>query len=103
MLVTNKYNQDDIVTFKIVNGDEIVAKIVEESDDAFTVIKPCTVMPSQQGLGLLQSLFTSDLNKSIRLEKRHVMMHAPTVKDVQNHYIKTTTGIEPVGAGGIIT
>ena len=48
MLVTNKYDQDDIVTFKIVNGDEIVAKIVEESDDAFTVIKPCTVMPSQQ-------------------------------------------------------
>jgi len=103
MIVTNKYDQDDIVTFKIVNGDEIVAKIVEESDDAFTVSKPCTVMPSQQGLGLLQSLFTSDLNKSIRLEKRHVMMHAPTVKDVQNHYIKTTTGIEPVGAGGIIT
>ena len=103
MLVTNKYDQDDIVTFKIVNGDEIVAKIVEESDDAFTVIKPCTVMPSQQGLGLLQSLFTSDLNKSIRLEKRHVMMHAPTVKDVQNHYIKTTTGIEQVSKGGIIT
>lgn len=103
MLVTNKYSQDDIVTFKIVNGDEIVAKIVEESDDAFTVMKPCTVMPSQQGLGLLQSLFTSDLNKSIRLEKQHVMMHAPTVKDVQNHYIKTTTGIEPVSKGGIIT
>ena len=103
MLVTNKYAEDDIVTFKIVIGDEIVAKIVEESDDAFTVIKPCTVMPSQQGLGLLQSLFTSDLNKSIRLEKRHVMMHAPTVKDVQNHYIKTTTGIEPVSKGGIIT
>ncbi len=103
MLVANKYNQDDIVTFKIVNGDEIVAKIVEESDDAFTVMKPCTVMPSQQGLGLLQSLFTSDLNKSIRLEKRHVMMHAPTLNDVQNHYIKTTTGIEPVSKGGIIT
>jgi hypothetical protein len=103
MLVTNKYDQDDIVTFKIVNGDENVAKSVEESDDAFTVIKPCTVMPSQQGLGLLQSLFTSDLNKSIRLEKRHVMMHAPTVKDVQNHYIKTITGIEPVSKGGIIT
>lgn len=103
MLVTNNYEKDDIVSFKIVNGDEIVAKIVEESDDAFTVIKPCTVMPSQQGLGLLQSLFTSDLNKSIRLEKRHVMMHAPTIKDMQNHYIKTTTGIEPVSKGGIIT
>lgn len=104
MLVTNdKYTQDDIVTFKILNGDEIVAKIIEDRDDAFVVSKPCTVMPSQQGLGLLQSLFTSDLNKSIRLEKRHVMMHAPTIQDVQNHYIKTTTGIQPVSNGGIIT
>ena len=104
MLVTSKnYAEGDVVTFKIVNGDEIVAKIVEETDDAFTVSKPCTVMPGPQGLGLLQSLFTSDLNKSIRLEKRHVMMHAPTIHDVQNHYIRTTTGIEPISKGGIIT
>jgi len=85
------------------NGDELVAKIVEETDDAFILSKPTTVMPSQQGLGLMQSLFTSDLNKHIRLSKNHVMMHAPTVKDVENHYIKTTTGIEPVTSGGIIT
>jgi hypothetical protein len=85
------------------NGDELVAKIVEETDDAFVISKPTTVMPSQQGLGLMQSLFTSDLNKNIRLSKNHVMMHSPTVKDVENHYIKTTTGIEPVTAGGIIT
>lgn len=103
MLTTKPYDKDDIVTFKIVNGDEIVAKIVAETADTFTVSKPCTVMPSQQGLGLLQSLFTSDLNKSIQLEKIHVMMHAPTIQDVQNHYIKTTTGIETVSAGGIIT
>ena len=103
MLVTNKYEKDTIVSFKIVNGDEIVAKVVEETDDGYVITKPTTVMPSQQGLGLLQSLFTSDLNKSITLSKTHVMMHAPTVEDVRNHYIKTTTGIEPVSAGGIIT
>ena len=103
MLVTNKYEKDDIVTFKIVNGDELVAKIVEELDGDFVVSKPCTVMPSQQGLGLMQSLFTGDLNKNVTLDKKHVMLHAPTIKDVQNHYIKTTTGIEPVSKGGIIT
>lgn len=103
MLVNNKYEKDQVVTFKIVNGDEIVARIVEESQDGFTISKPTTVMPSQQGLGLMQSLFTSDLNKNITLSKNHVMMHAPTVKDVENHYIKTTTGIEPVSKGGIIT
>ena len=103
MLVTNKYDKDTTVSFKLVNGDEIVAKIVEETDDAYIVSKPTTVMPSQQGLGLIQSLFTTDLNKNITLDKHHVMMHAPTVKDVENHYIKTTTGIEPVSKGGIIT
>jgi hypothetical protein len=103
VLVTNKYEKDQVVSFKIMNGDELVAKIVEETDDAFVISKPTTVMPSQQGLGLMQSLFTSDLNKNIRLSKNHVMMHSPTVKDVENHYIKTTTGIEPVTPGGIIT
>lgn len=103
MLVTNKYDKDTTVSFKLVNGDEIVAKIVEETDAAYIVSKPTTVMPSQQGLGLIQSLFTTDLNKNITLDKNHVMMHAPTVKDVENHYIKTTTGIEPVSKGGIIT
>lgn len=103
MLVINKYAKDTIVSFKIVNGDEIVAKVIEETDNSFVVSKPTTVMPSQQGIGLLQSLFTSDLEKTITLDKRHVMMHAPTIKDVENHYIKTTTGITPVNSGGIIT
>jgi hypothetical protein len=103
MLEKTGYSKDTVVSFKLVNGDEIVAKIVEETHDGFTISKPTTVMPSQQGLGLIQSLFTTDLNKSIRLDKQHVMMHAPTVKDIENHYIKTTTGIEPVSPGGIIT
>ncbi len=103
MLVTNKYEKDAIVSFKIVNGDEIVAKVIEETDIAFVINKPTTVMPSQKGLALMQSLFTSDLNKNITLDKRHIMMHSTTVKDVEDYYIQTTTGIQPVSAGGIIT
>ena len=103
MLEKTGYAKDTVVSFKIVNGDELVAKIVEETHDSFVINKPTTVMPSQQGLGLIQSLFTSDVNKSITLDKRHVMMHSPTIKDIENHYIKTTTGIEPVSAGSIIT
>ena len=103
MLEKQGYSKDTVVTFKIVNGDEIVAKIVSEDANNYVVSKPTTVMPSQQGLGLIQSMFTSELNKSITLSKSHVMMHAPTVEDVKNHYIETTTGIKPVTAGGIIT
>ena len=103
MLVTSKYDKDTIVSFKLVNGDEVVAKIIEDTPEQYVVSKPCTVVPSAKGLGLIQSLFTSDLNKSISIDKTHVMLHAPTVKDVEDHYIETTTGIKPATAGGIIT
>ena len=103
MLQTHNYKKDDIVSFKLVNGDEIIAKIIEETDKEFVLSKPCTVMPSQQGIGLIQSLFTSDLSKNVPLEKRHVMMHSITLEAIKNHYIQTTTGIEPASAGGIIT
>ena len=103
MLEKTGYAKDTVVSFKIVNGDELVAKIVEENAGGFIINKPTTVMPSQKGLALMQSLFTSDLNKNITLDKRHVMMHSPTVKDVEDYYIQTTTGIQPVSAGGIIT
>jgi hypothetical protein len=103
MLVSNKYEKDDTITFKLTNGDEIIAKIVEDNDREFIVSKPCTVMPSQQGIGLIQSLFTSELNKSIAIDKSHVMMHAPTISDIEAHYLKTTTGIDVAPAGKIIT
>ena len=103
MLTNKHYEKDTIVSFKLVNGDEIVAKVLEETDAKYIVSKPCTVVPSQKGLALIQSLFTSDLNKSISIDKNHVMLHSATVKDVEDYYIQTTTGITPATAGGIIT
>jgi len=103
MLANKPYDKDTVISFKLVNGDEIVAKIVADTPTSFTVSRPCTVIPSAKGIGLIQSLFTSDLNKNITIDKNHVMIHASTIKDVEDHYIETVTGIRPVSAGGIIT
>lgn len=98
MLISkSSYDAGDILTFKIVNGDEIVAKLVEQNTAGFVVERPCTVVPSAKGIGLLQSLFTGELEQHVTLEKQHVIMHAATVKDVRNHYIQTTSGIALVG------
>lgn len=103
MLLSKKYAEGDIVSFKLVTGDEVVARISAEDADGFVVEKPCTVMPSPQGMGLIQSLFTADTEKKIALRHDHVIMHAPSIDAMQKHYIKTTTGIEPVTRGSIIT
>ena len=103
MLISKNYSTNDIVSFKLVNGDEIIAKIVETTDDGFVVNRPCTVIPSQHGLGLVQTMFSGDINTNITLNKQHVIMHCPAVDAIGSHYIQTTTGIQPVSKGGIIT
>ena len=103
MLVSKGYQHGDIVSFKLVTGDEIVARISEETDSGFTVERPCTVMPSPQGMGLIQSLFTVDADRTVTLSKQHVIMLAPSIDAMQKHYIKTTTGIDPITRGSFIT
>jgi hypothetical protein len=102
MLVNKVYDSGDIVAFKLVNGDEIVAKMISEDMISFKVNRPCTIVPSPQGLGLMQSMFSSDINKDIELRKEHVMMHAPVIKQMSDHYFQTTTGIQPVTKGSLI-
>jgi hypothetical protein len=104
MLFNNnsQYVKDEIVAFKMVNGDEIVAKVVESSMTGWTVNKPCTVIPSAQGIGLVQSLFTGDINKNVELRADHVMLHTTVIKEMESHYIQTTTGIQTVTKGSII-
>lgn len=102
MLIQKGYSAGDVVCFKLV-GEEVVGKIVEETADSFVLSKPCTVVPSQQGIGLMQSLISADINTNITLNKSHVVMHSPVITDIENHYIRTTTGIQPVTKGGIIT
>lgn len=102
MLVSNKYPEGSIVTFKLVNGDEVVAKVIDETALSFTVVAPYTVMPSQQGIGILPSLFTTEPDSEITISRSHIMLHAPTFSHMVNHYLHTVTGIEPITAGDII-
>jgi hypothetical protein len=103
MLISQtKYSAGDIVTFKLVNGDEIIAEVTDSTMAGWTVKRPCTVVPSQQGIGLLQSMFTANLDASIELNKQHVMLHAETMQELRSHYIRTTTGIETPAKQGII-
>lgn len=102
MLINKGYSAGDIVCFKLV-GEEIVAKIIADNEDSYVLSKPCTIVPGNQGLGLMQSLISGDINNNVTLNKSHVIMHNTVIKDIENHYIKTTTGIQPASNGGIIT
>jgi hypothetical protein len=87
---------DRVYTIKIANGDEIVAKITAEDNVTYTATKPLTVVPSQQGIQMIISLFTADPEKSITINKAQVSIIAASRLEVCDSYLEATTGIKPV-------
>lgn len=102
MLVNkSKYNSGDIISIKISNGDEIVAKFVEETDTGFMIKKPMVVVTTQKGIVLMPALITSDSELSMPINFQHIMLHGLAIKEMSDHYIKKTTGIQLAIAGSL--
>jgi hypothetical protein len=97
------YEKGDVVSFKMVNGDEIVARIVEDNNMEWAIERPTTVALQPKGIMLIASLMTAEPDFKTSINKQHVLYHAPSAKEVVDYYIQTTTGIQPVSAGGLVT
>jgi hypothetical protein len=97
-----KIELDQVYTFKIANGDEVVAKIVAEDNATYTVAKPLTIVPSQQGINMMNSLFTADPDKNVSINKQQVSIIAPSREEVCDSYLEATTGLKPVRKPSII-
>lgn len=83
-------------TMRMGYGEEIVAKIVKVDGDTYTLSKPVAVVPGQQGIQLMNSLFTADSEADVTVNKSSVAMIAPVREDVGDSYLEATTGIKPV-------
>lgn len=93
----NNIEKDLIYTIKIANGDEIVTKVVDiDADGNYIISKPLTVIPTQQGIQMMVSLFTANPDKNYQLNKSQCSMIALSRDEVRDSYIESTTGIKPV-------
>ena len=91
-MLINKSSKE-IVGFKLVSGEEVVAKIVEENSTDYIVSKPMTLIANQQGLGMMQSMMSMNTNSNVILKKSAVVFVTDIIPDMENHYIETTSGI----------
>jgi hypothetical protein len=83
-------------TMRMGYGEEIVAKITALDSSTYTLSKPVAVVPGQQGIQLMNSLFTADPEAEVTVNKSSVAMIAPVREDVGDSYLEATTGIKPV-------
>jgi hypothetical protein len=90
---------DDIVTVKLVSGEEIVGRLLEQGIDAYTLGKPVTVAlqpinAQQMGMQFLPVLGSVEPDATLVIPKNAVAIRpvktAPTIK---SNYIELTTGL----------
>lgn len=86
---------NDIVTIKIVGGEEIIGKLVRDIQmDYIEINRPLVVMLGQQAFGLMPFMLTAEPNISVKFDRTHVLGMAKTLDEVAKQYIKQTTGIQ---------
>jgi hypothetical protein len=89
----NKLELDEVYTFKLTSGEEMVAKVVAQTDSTVELSHPLSVAPNHQGMGLMPSMFTAEPDKNVQLNTNTVTMYGVTVDAIRSKYIEATTGI----------
>ena len=94
MLIDKGVAVNEVITLKLTSGEEVVAKLVEETDVYYKLSKPMVLSMTQQGVGLMPYLFTVNPDKEVKLLKTTVTMAEATDKSFADQFIQQTTGIK---------
>jgi hypothetical protein len=85
---------NEVYTFKMNSGEEMVAKVKQAGGDWLVLEEPVSIAPGPQGMGLVPSLFTADPKEEIQLNTNSVSLVSKTDDSVKLKYLEATTGIK---------
>lgn len=103
MLIQSSYKEGDILSFKTTAGEEFLATLTTDNMTSFQVSKPASIVVQDAGNGKISidfqpTMFSMDINTTVDIMKSSVLMVTRARKDLKDAYIKSTSGIQPVGA-----
>lgn len=103
MLFEKKHSEGDVVTLKLVTGEEVLGRYVSEDMAGITLSKPLTIAMTAKGPAMAPILMTVNPDVNLTFTRQSVILIAPCYKEIADQYIYQTTGIQPVSAGSIIS
>lgn len=93
MLIDKGVSVGEVITIKLTSGEELVAKLVEETVTHYKLAKPLVLSMGPKGIGMVPYLFTVSPDKDISLNKSTVTVIATSDKEFADQYLQGTTGI----------
>jgi len=93
MLIDKDVSVGEVITLKLTSGEELVAKLTEETATYYKLSKPMVIGMGAKGPGLMPYLFTVSPDKEIKLLKTTVTVAEATDKQFADQFVQSTTGI----------
>jgi hypothetical protein len=93
MLIDRGVAPGEVITLKLTSGEELVAKLSEETATYYKLSRPMVIGMGERGPGLMPYLFTVNPEKEIKLLKTTVTVAEATDEVFAKQFVQTTTGI----------
>jgi hypothetical protein len=93
---THSFIDGDIVTIKMISGEEVITKFSGYTNDdctSFKIQKPYILAQTPKGPGLAPFILTGEDGASVTLEKGTFVCMVKTDPDMATQYTSVTTGI----------
>ena len=96
MLIDKGVSAGEVITLKLTSGEELVAKLVEETATHYKLSRPMVIGMGEQGPGLMPYLFTVHPDKEVKLLKNTVTVSEATDEMFAKQFLQSTSGIKLV-------
>ena len=96
MLIDKGVTAGEVVTIKLTSGEELIARLEEETATHFKLAKPMVLSMGPKGIGMVPYLITADADKSVKIRNATVTAIESTQKEFADSYTEQTTGIKLV-------
>jgi len=93
MLIDKGVSAGEVITLKLTSGEEIVARLNEETATHYKLTKPMVIAMGAKGPGLMPYLFTVSPDKDIALSKTTVTVAVASDKTFADQYMQSTTSV----------
>jgi hypothetical protein len=91
---STKIEEGDVITLRLVTGEEVVGKLDMETPTSFIMERPLTLASGPDGLGFTNPTITADASQKFSIQKKHVMLSGMTNENFTKAYLEATSSIK---------
>lgn len=95
MLLEKPLQANDVISIKLLTGEEMIARFQSETENELVVTKASVIAANPNGMGLLPWMLSAS-PREIKLNKQTVIAFAKTEKEISDKFTEMTSEIKMI-------